>query len=640
MLQHKLNHEQSLAANHLDGPMLVLAGPGSGKTHLLVERIRILVEEKNIPPDKILVITFSKKSALEMQQRFIRRVENKPYPVTFGTFHAVFYNILKQYNNYSKDSILTEKQKSDIVRSILSQRKQNFDSDSELSTNAADVTEIVDNISAYKNFGDDFFTKSAGKYMTIEEQERFLAVYKKYCEICRHTGKLDFDDMVLLVKELFERDESVLKQWQDRFKYFLVDEFQDINDAQYDVLKLLAGDCMNVFAVGDDDQSIYAFRGAKPSLMQKFLKEYRGCKRVNLTMNYRCCEKVIRCADNCIRHNADRLERPIQRHLPSKSGGIVEVNYEENTISQAEFVCKTIERLIKEGGYTYDDVAILYRSEHCVTMLRDVMSMHHIPVKSFEPGINPYTSDISKVVTAYFKAAIDECKRKDFLLLMNTPKRGLSREALSSVSDGEKHRAEDYLGLLREYYRSESDKLCVVEELSEIIVKIRSCNVVEAIEYVTDVAGFKTYRFDCKENMTKSPSPCHEMAETPSRCLAFLRELAFDFESIKDYVTFIDKMNCVKSGEEHNRNIIRRENNCGVNLMTAHASKGLEFKVVFIIGLQEGLFPHHKSMQGELVEEERRLMYVAMTRAIERLYLCGLGTEHGKRVSRFVGEVL
>lgn len=251
MTNSKLNHEQLVAANHLDGPMLVLAGPGSGKTHLLVERIRILVEERSIPPDKILVITFSKKAALEMRQRFVRRVENKPYPVTFGTFHAVFYSILKQYNDYSKDSILTEKQKSDIVKAILSRQNKSSDSAFESSSESADVTEFVDNISAYKNFGDDFFAKSAGRYMTIEEQETFLAVYGKYCEKCRQMGKLDFDDMVLLVKELFERDENVLKQWQSRFRYFLVDEFQDINDAQYDVLKMLAGDCMNVFAVGD-----------------------------------------------------------------------------------------------------------------------------------------------------------------------------------------------------------------------------------------------------------------------------------------------------------------------------------------------------------------------------------------------------
>ena len=222
---------------------------------------------------------------------------------------------------------------------------------------------------------------------------------------------------------------------------------------------------------------------------------------------------------------------------------------------------------------------------------------------------------------------------------MNTPKRGLSREALSLVSDGKNHRAEDYLSLLREYYSSESDKLRKVDELSKIIAKIRCGCVAEVFDYVTEVAGFNTSGRGCTETMAETPSPCHEMTETPSLCLTFLRELALDFENIKDYVTFIEKMNCVNSREEYNRNIIRKENNYGVNLMTAHASKGLEFRAVFIIGLQEGLFPHHKSMKGELLEEERRLVYVAMTRAKERLYLCGLGTEHGKRVSRFVGEI-
>lgn len=625
MTNSQLNYEQAIAAKHLDGPMLVLAGPGSGKTHLLVERIRIMIEEKSVAPDSILVITFSKKSALEMQNRFNLRVEKKPYPVTFGTFHAVFYDILKHYNNYSKESILTEKQKIQIIDhgDGSGGKNQIANCDTE------QLQTVADNISAYKNFGEEFFTKSAGKYMTIEEQDEFCDVFGKYCDRCRQLGKLDFDDMVLQVRELFMKHESILRQWQKKYRYFLVDEFQDINDAQYDVLRLLAGDEMNVFAVGDDDQSIYAFRGAKPSLMQKFLHQYHGCKRVNLTMNYRCCEKVIRCADNCIRHNEDRLDRLMQHHLPGKSGGIVEVHTEKNTVSQAEYVCEMIEKITREGGYSYDDIAILYRSEHCVTMLRNVMRTMNLPVKSGDSGINPYTSDVAKVITAYFKAAIDECGRRDFLLLMNTPKRGLSREALSSCDDGKSHKTEDYLSLLREYYRSKPDMLCRVEELSELIAKIRCGCVTEAFDYVADIAQFKISGPDCEKNMT----------ESPSRCLAFLRELALDFESIKDYVIFIDKMNCDKPGEEYNRNIIRRENNCGVNLMTAHASKGLEFKVVFIIGLQEGLFPHHKSMQGELVEEERRLMYVAMTRAKERLYLCGLGTEHGKRISRFVGEI-
>ena len=452
----KLNREQYVAAHHMDGPMLVLAGPGSGKTHLLVERIRLMIEENHIPPDNILVITFSKKAARQMQARFQKSVEGRSYPVTFGTFHAVFYHILQEYDPNIK-RLISEEEQAGFVGTLMD-KCGIFDEDTE-------SLEVMGMISSYRNLSEAFFARDdRGKYLDEYEREEFLKLVEGYESLCRREGVLDFDDMILLCRSILVKHEMFLKKLQNRYRYFLVDEFQDINPGQYDVLRLLAGDRMNVFAVGDDDQSIYAFRGSRPDLMKRFISQYRGCRQVTLTMNYRCSENVIGCADTLIRNNADRFERMMQRHLPSKAGGNVIIVSATSTALQAEFVCDKIEELTGGNEYEERDIAVLYRSGHCA--------------KRF-------------------------VKR--------------ARERSIRIRDG------------------------------------------------------------------------HEKE--------------------------------------------------GINVMTAHASKGLEFKCVFIIGLQEGLFPHKRSME-ENIEEERRLMYVAMTRAVERLWLCTVATPHGKRPSRFAIEAM
>ena len=448
----KLNKEQYRAAVLTDGPVLVLAGPGSGKTHLLVERIRMMIEESHILPENILVITFSKKAARQMQARFLRSVEGRSYPVTFGTFHAVFYHILQEFDPKINRLITQEEQRTFLRKAVRSSAPAN-----DLYYSDDDEDTVLGLISSYKNFGEEEFLKRGpGKDMTIRELEDLHKVYDNYNRIVRDEHLIDFDDMILLCREVLYRHEYFLRRWQERFCYFLVDEFQDINEAQYDVLRLLAGDRMNVFAVGDDDQSIYAFRGSRPALMTRFLNQYKGCKKVVLSMNYRCSANIIGAADTLIRHNCLRIDRPIQHHLPSKPDGVVEVINTESPDVESAFVCDMIQKMIDDKVYEPGEIAVLYRSSYS-----------------------------AKIIERQLK------------------KRGLG-----------------------------------------------------------------------------------------------------------------DK----------------------VRLMTAHASKGLEFSCVFIIGLQEGLFPHHEDLSEEGIEEERRLMYVAMTRARQRLYMITVSSGHGKRPSRFAVE--
>ena len=461
----KLNKEQYRAAVHLDGPMLVLAGPGSGKTHLLVERIRMMIEDSHIPPESILVITFSKKAARQMQTRFLRRIKDRSYPVTFGTFHAVFYHILREHDPDISRLITEEEQMACLRHAVKSCAPL-----SDLFYRADCEDQVLGLISSYRNFGEEqFCQKGPGRFMTIQENEDLTKVVKAYSKKVADEKLIDFDDMIVRCKTLLYKHESVLRRWKMRYRYFLVDEFQDINEAQYDVLRLLAGDAANVFAVGDDDQSIYAFRGARPQLMSKFLEQYKGCRRVVLAINYRCAKNIIGAADTLIRNNTQRLDRPMQRHLPSKPDGCVEIINTESTDVQAVYVCDRIEELISRHGYKKADIAVLYRSDHCAKLF-------------------------------------------------------------------ERYAMERGIGIRKNNERKETDSADAI------------------------------------------------------------------------------------------------------SLMTAHASKGLEFSCVFIIGLQEGLFPHHKNLEGEAVEEERRLMYVAMTRARERLFMVVVSTGHGKRPSRFVPE--
>ncbi|MBR1908962.1 MAG: ATP-dependent helicase [Lachnospiraceae bacterium] len=540
-----LNKEQYKAAVHVNGPMLVLAGPGSGKTHLLVERIQMMIEKAGIPPESILVITFSKKAAAQMQARFERRTEGCMYPVTFGTFHAVFFNILKDYDP-DTSRLITEEEAERFAEHL----KRSYD----IFEDDTEPGEIIGLISSYRNLSDDFFTRNdRGREIDEPEREAFIKLAGEYAMLCKNAGVIDFDDMILKCRDLFCRHEAFLRKWKKRYRYFLVDEFQDINDGQYELLRLLAGDEMNVFAVGDDDQSIYSFRGARPGLMKKFMHQYTGCRRVNLTMNYRCCENIIGAADTVVRHNRDRIERPLQRHLPSKSGGIVEILNFENSEVQAAFICDKITGLINECGYRENDFAVLFRSDHCAKLFEQTASGRGFELKI--SGRCGYVPKETRIHEAYIRAKEGAASRADWFLIMNNPPRGLSREALYDPGN-------DYIGAFKKYYAQDPDMLKVVHGLEDSV---------------------RNY------DITYSPS----VKDQPHRA---------------------------------------------INVMTAHASKGLEFKCVFIIGLQEGLFPHHKSIRAGFVEEERRLMYVAMTRARERLYMCTIGTSHGKRISRFAQE--
>ena len=606
-IRNQLNKEQLQAVRHVDGPMLVLAGPGSGKTKVLTERILYLIEEKGIRPDEILVITFSQKAARQMQLRFFALTKGQSYPVNFGTFHAIFYHILMHHQNFSKECILTDKNKQEYIMEI------GIRAGCSKATSRSWQNEMLEYISAYKNIGKSFLDED-NFLLTDGTREDFINIYNMYVEKCHIEEKLDFDDMIIMCRDLLYKHESILKKWQRNYRYFLVDEFQDINEAQYDVLRMLAGNEMNVFAVGDDDQSIYAFRGARPELMQKFTKQFYKCRQVYLSVNYRCASNIIGASNELIMHNHNRIDRHIQTAF-SKESGIVEVIDAESTILQAEYVIDKILEIKDSCNLRFEDFAVLYRSAHAAHMIEQICKKRGIPVRGKNSEKTIFDLEEMKLVMSYFKIARNKGGRDDFFRIINKPNRNISREVFASTSM-------DYFEAMKKYYDGNDERIRAVEELRGDISFIETLNPYAGLIYLTK----KVKIFD-RMNENAQILNCYKQIKD------FMRE----FDTI-DVLIDMENVNANTSNSQLESGRFNKKT--GISLMTAHASKGLEFEVVFIIGLQEGIFPHVKNLHGDSVEEERRLMYVAMTRAKKRLYIISVSLEHGKQKSRFIAEIM
>lgn len=347
------NAAQKSAITHVNGPMMVLAGPGSGKTFVITERIRYLIETAQIPPEHILVITFTKAAALQMEKRFQRLIGRKRVPVYFGTFHAVFFHILRHTFPYRPQDILKQEEQYRFMQEIIAQ--QNLD----VMYQSQWIEQMLAQVSCRKN------------HVSIRKpEEHFEEVYQSYLQKCKDAGKLDFDDMVLQCLKLFQTSEDVLRKWQERFRYILIDEFQDINPMQYEVVKLLSAKTKHLFIVGDDDQSIYGFRGARPEIMLGFEKDFNCCRKVTLNVNYRSHEEIISLAHKLIKHN----KRRFKKHLISdkKVGGSVLIRQYEDVDMELAAVQDEIRKL--HETIPYHEMAILYRTGIGEKLLRHVFS--------------------------------------------------------------------------------------------------------------------------------------------------------------------------------------------------------------------------------------------------------------------------
>ncbi len=606
------NQGQTEAICHGDGPMLVLAGPGSGKTFVITSRVRHLIEHLSVHPEHISVITFSKSAALEMKERF-DLLTNHSYPaVTFGTFHACFFRILQQAYNYSTSNILKESESMRLLTDILSRIAPELSEDRDL------VVGVLNEILSFKgNYALSSEAERAAFRPVSCDREHFFAAYRQYETTLRRENRIDFEDMLLLTYELLSERGDILAYWQQRYHYLLIDEFQDINRLQYRIVQLLTGASRNLFIVGDDDQSIYGFRGSNPEIMLSFPKDYPDCKQVLLSVNYRCRPEIVAAAGNLISASADRFPKQL---TSAKAPGLpVEYPVFETVAEENAFLADRVVTLLSEG-IPASEIAILFRTNLQMRSLAELLGRRGIPfrIRGVPPCIydNPYVT----VLLAYLRVALGSRNRRDLLAIANKPVRYIERSML--------HEEETDLDELIAYCDTHG-KEYVAERLRRLLYDLDAIcrmNPYAAIHYICHVVGFHSYLADNIHN--------------PEEALETVREF---MDSAKEYARLEDFLSYVQDYREHYQEHFRTQDDSredSILLTTFHSCKGLEFEYVFLADCNELLTPHKKALLPEHIAEERRLFYVAMTRAKEQLMLCWVRKRFGREMepSRFLGE--
>ena len=615
-MDRQLNDAQLEAIHHDKGPALVLAGPGSGKTTVIAQRIKYLIAERNVQPQHILVITFTRAAAEEMKLRFFSLMGKKGIAVQFGTFHAIFFAILRHAYHYTAHNIVKEDIRQNIVRDLL---RRLPDEEAEQYENDADVfMELLQEISLVKSERielEHYFAKSCG-------HETFRKIYKGYNEALQRQRLLDFDDMQLYCYELFVARPDILKQWQSLYTYILIDEFQDINPLQYDIIKMIAKPEDNLFVVGDDDQSIYRFRGASPEIMLGFSGEYPQAKKILLSKNYRCPPKVVEISQKVIVHNERRYAKKLEA-VSQRGEDEVRIDCYETATKQNESIALQIQKY-HEKGIPYSHMGALFRTNVQTGALAAKLMEKGIPfvAKEFVPDL--YRHWVARDVMAYLRIAKGSRERGLFLQIINRPVRYISRDALGG-------RQVDLEELL-EYYEDKEWMAERVERLQYDLVTMGSLRPFAAINYLRKGVGYEAFLHEyAREHRMKK----EELLEV----LDEVQEQSKACKTLEDWFSYI---------EEYQKNIQQQSKKDdkqlqeGVLLGTMHGAKGLEYDVVFIPDVNEERIPHSRAMLEQDIEEERRMLYVAMTRAKKHLHISYVKERYNKEVdmSRFLEDLI
>lgn len=605
----EFSNAQRAAIEHDKGPMLVLAGPGSGKTFVITQRTKYLIEQHGVDPRTILVITFTKAAAAEMKGRFARICDVAG--VTFGTFHAVFFNILKYAYGFRGENILREEMKYQIIQEIIRKMEISVEDEKEL------IENLISEISFVKGSGIDI-----ENYFSLNCSDvSFTTVYQEYEKKLRSMNKIDFDDMMIYCLELFQQRKDILAMWQKRYQYIMVDEAQDSNIMQYEITKLLAGDTKNLFLVGDDDQSLYRFRGAKPEILLNFDKDFPTTEQVVLEYNYRSQEKIVEAALRVVENNTHRFEKKIQ--AVRKPTHDVRVCCYPTGKEENQAIVKEVLELAKKG-VDLNEIAILFRTNKQPRSLLGLFMAYNIPFRMKDTMPNIFEHWIAKNIVAYIKMAQGNLDRSLFLEVMNRPKRYLSRDSLQEPVVN--------FGQLRDYYK---DKPYMVERIFKMeydLNMLKSMEPYAAIQYIRKGMDYDSYIKEYAEFRNVKPDEFFEV----------LDELT---EGAKEFKTYEDWFAYMQDYERNLRDQLRKREemkNPSVSFMTFHGCKGLEFQHVYILDANEDITPHRKAVNAADMEEERRMFYVAMTRAKDHLTICYVKERYEKELqcSRFVGELL
>lgn len=608
-----LNHAQTEAVAHNKGPCMVLAGPGSGKTLTIAKRIEYLIMKHKVRPEEILVITFTKYAAWEMKNRTRSICGPSSYAVTFGTFHGIYYGILKWAYRLNQSNLLSDEEKYRILNKILP--GIDWDQEPEADEEKDYLQELAIEIGNVKNNCMDIEEYEPVKYTT----EKFRKLYRTYEETKKKYRKIDFEDMLIQCRDLFMKRPDILKKWQEKFQYILVDEFQDVNQAQYDVVRMLAAPQDNLFVVGDDDQSVYGFRGAKPGIMKEFMKDYPKARQILLDVNYRSSGYIVKGALRVIGNNKIRFEKKIEAFR--KPDETVHVQEVKDPVQEAEYVLERI-REYREKGVSYTEMAVLYRTNVDARAMSELMTEYQIPFVMKEHLNNIYEHFIALDMISYLRLSQGEYDRKYFLQIANRPNRYLTRESMKTGNVSYES--------LRRYYRDKDWMVDRIDQLEWDMKMICDKTPYAAIQYIRKRMGYDEFLKEYAAYRKISSEDLFAVLEEiwqNSKGYGTIKEW---FEHIESYGKMLKEQN-KKNGEKE-----------GVNLMTMHAAKGLEFDTVFVIEANEGSCPYKKATTDEEIEEERRLFYVAMTRAKRKLVISYVKEKNGKDLlpSRFVSELL
>lgn len=612
-----LNKEQIEAVKHIDGPLLVLAGAGSGKTKVLTTRIAYLIS-LGVSPDNILAITFTNKAAGEMKERISKLVGFSSKFMQISTFHSFGLKIVKEnyeYLGYDKNFVIFDADDTlTIIKKILK--------DKNLDPEKFNPRAIRSQISKLKN--DLIDSKKYSSFSLTEFEKVVLEVYKKYESELIKNNSLDFDDLLILPIKLFEQRKDLLLMYQERYKYILIDEYQDTNEAQYKLTKLLASKYKNICCVGDADQAIYGFRGANYKNILNFESDYKNALVIKLEENYRSSKTILDAANSVIKNNKNRKSKNLYSNLGI--GDKITYYRANSGLDEVKYVVNKIKEL-KDNLVSLSDIVVLYRTNAQSRVFEDGLMKSGIPYK-IVGGLNFYSRMEIKNLLAYLRLICNSNDNVSLERIINVPRRGIGTKTISNLYD------KSYLFNVSLYDAIDSGKELVFKNMIEELKSIKdTMSLVEFIDLVLDKSGL---RKELVEEKTLE-------ADIRLENLEEFKSVAKSFEDEMGVVSLDDFLLNVSLITDNND---LKEDNNAVSLMTIHAVKGLEFDYVFVVGLEEGLFPHQNSMFSEdELEEERRLCYVAITRCKKKLYLSNArmrlmyGSEQVYPISRFINEI-
>ncbi len=611
-----LNDKQLEAVEHMDGPCLILAGAGSGKTKVLTERIINLIDN-GISPYNILAITFTNKAAKEMRSRVENKLGDISQSIFIGTFHSFGLRILRE--NYidigytSNITILDSDDVKSIVKRIL--KENGYD------TSKYDIKTIVNKISSAKNDG---ISPDEYRKLYLNDLDIVIGlVYKEYTKLLKDNNSVDFDDLLLKPVELFKKNKDILEKYQERFKYILVDEYQDTNSIQYELCKLLASKNKNIFVVGDTNQSIYSFRNADYRNIIKFEKDYKNSKVVLLEENYRSTNNILKAANSVIKNNSEG--KKLNLWSTNGDGELLTYVRCDDELKESSFVIDEIKKLINDG-YKYSEIAVLYRTNAQSRIVEEAFVRNNIP-HNIVGSYYFYNRKEIKDLIAYLKLIYNPSDSVSLERIINVPKRGIGTKSIENL------RLKASANNTSMFNAIDSGKEL---EFKNMILKLQEYslnnNLSDLIEEVLSTTGIRM-EYELNKSL-ENESKVENLNEFKSVAIMFEENGIYDLQTFLESISLVsDKGQYNNDGDE-------------VSIMTLHSAKGLEFRVVFLLGMEEGLLPHSRCFDilSDL-EEERRLCYVGITRAKEKLYLLNarlrtiFGRTSGTIESRFIREI-